>query len=980
MQTSQNTYLINGLQPGDQATVSLTVSGGGACPDVTVEQTCTAQDCPNVNVTITPVMGVICLDANAAPFDLEASTIGGTGLGTLEWSGTGVSPSGTFDPQQAVIGANNITVTYTEGTCVYTQTTVVNVAAQPVASFTAPAAVCEGEGITVSYNGTNQPGNVYDWDFGTATAVPGTGVGPHTVSWTDIGIQQISLTVTSAQGCASEPFSSTVQVDESLSPPVINCITTLNSIEFVWTDVVGASDYTAIVPNGSLGTQTSQNSYFVDGLTANQQVVLQLTISSNNSCPPIETAATCVAQDCPPLVAVVDPVAPICLGSTNAVQLSATVTGALGGGTETWSGPGVSPNGVFNPTITGAGTFQVLFTYSENNCITQAPGSIQVLPTPTANFSASATICIADAATVTYTGSAPANATYAWNFDGGTAVPGTGPGPHQVSFPTTGNYEIALIVTQNGCTSSQVTQPVQVDPELVAPDIDCNTTTQSIEFTWGAVPNATDYEVTVLVGQSGTQTSPTSYAVNGLQPNDVVTIELSVSGNTACPPVTVQETCVATDCPTVTIDITPVDPICLSGNVGTIQLEATVTGGTGTAGTWSGPGVSAGGVFNSNAAGVGSQTIMFVYEENSSCSYDQSIQVELVAPPVADAGPDGEITCQVGQTSFELGNGNSSTGANIGYGWTAGSGNFPGDADVLNPVVSVPGTYTLTVTNTSLPNCSDTDVAVVSASQDIPQPQLTIVPVSCFGENDGAISVANVTGGEPPYLYAINGGTYGSSGTFQPLAPGVYEVSVIDASGCEASVTIDITQPQELNVELVAIVEGGGNIIRLGDTTELQALVSLPPDSLDNVQWYPSELVSCDTCLNTFTSPTSQTTFTITVESNGCVAEDNLTLFVKKDRPVYVPSAFSPGGDGTNEFFMIYAGKEVVRIKSFLVFDRWGETVFQYFNFEPNNPAYGWDGKHRGEPLNTAVFTWFAEVEFIDGKVELYEGGVTLMR
>lgn len=977
-QTSQNSYEVTGLAPNSQVTLELTVTSGGACPDVTVQQTCIAQDCPTVTITIPPVPG-ICLDGAAGPVILQANIIGGAGTGTTTWSGTGVGAGGIFDPALASVGAHTLTATYTEGNCIYTQTTTVNVFAQPVASFTAATTVCEGDATTVTYTGTAAPGIQFDWDFGTATATPGTGIGPHTLSWADSGAQPISLTVTSAQGCVSEPFNATVLVDEPLLAPLINCNTTLSSIEFFWPDVVGAVDYSVVVLSGTPGSQTSQNTYEVTGLLPNSQVAIELTVSGNGICPPVTVQETCIAQNCLPIIVSVDAVPPLCIDAAT-VQLSATVTGAAGGGVGTWSGPGTSPSGVFDPAAAGVGTHQVVYAYVENNCTYQAAGAVQVLPKPTANFSASANICIEDAATVTYTGTAPSSATYAWDFGGGTATPGTGQGPHQVEFQAAGSYDISLVVTQNGCESEPVTHTVEVDPTLVVPDVDCNTTVSSIEFTWGAVANGTDYEVTVLTGQTGNQTSQNAYLLDGLQPNEQVTIELTVSGNTLCPPVTVQETCIATDCPAVTIEIEPVGPICFGANAGNVQLQATVTGGSGTAGTWSGPGVSADGIFDVVDAGVGTHTVTFVYEENASCSYDESLQITVVAPPVADAGPDGEITCEENQTSFELGGDGSTSGVGITYGWAASSGSFPGDSTILHPVVSVPGTYTLTVTNTALPNCSDTDVAEVEASQDIPQPQVNIVPVSCFGENDGAISVSGVTGGQAPYLYSLNGGDYAATSTFQPLAPGIYVVSVIDASGCEASLTVDITQPQELNVNLVAVVEGGGNIIRLGDTTELQALVSLPADSLDNVQWYPRELVSCDTCLTTFTSPTSQTTFSITVESNGCVASDDLTLFVKKDRPVYVPNAFSPNGDGPNEVFMIFAGKEVAKVRSFLVFDRWGETVFQYYTFPPNNPAYGWDGKHRGDLLNPGVFTWYAEIEFVDGKVELYEGDVTLMR
>lgn len=977
VQASQNSYIINGLQPGDQATISLTVSNGGACPDVSVQQTCIAQDCLPVTIDIAPV-GDICLDANVANITLQATT--STVGGTMVWSGEGVSPSGVFNPMGADLGANVLTATYTLGDCIYTQTTTVNVYPLPIANFTLPATACEGDDVTVMFSGTALPNATFDWNFGTGTATPGTGQGPHTVNWAIGGPQQVSLTVTSVQGCVSEPFDDNIQVQAPLLPPVINCNTTLNSIEFNWLDVAGATNYDVVVTAGPNGSQTSQNTYEVTGLMPNASVTIELSVSNNGPCPPVSVQQTCVAQDCLPIVASVDPVAPICLGSVNAVQLAATLTGAAGGGTATWSGPGTSASGVFNPATAGVGTHQVVYVYVENNCTYQAAGSVQVLPTPTANFSASATICITDAATVNYGGTAPNNATYTWDFNGGTAIPGTGQGPHQVTFATPGTYDLTLTVTQGGCTSTQVMHTVQVDPELTAPDIDCNTTVSTIEFTWDDVPNANDYEVTVLTGQNGTQPTPTSYLLTGLQPNDVATIELTVSGNTLCPPVTIQQTCTAVDCPTVTIDIAPIDPICLSANTAAVQLQATVSGGTGTTGTWSGPGISANGTFNPNTAGVGTHTLTFVYSENSSCSYDQSTQVQVVAAPIADAGPGGEITCMDNQTVVQLGGPGTSTGPNIIYEWTGAAGNLPDNPNIPNPIATLPDTYTLTVTNTALDNCSDTDYAIVSASLDIPQPEVTIKPISCFGENDGAISVVNVTGGEPPYLYSLNGGDYGSNSNFTPLEPGIYVVSVIDASGCEANVTIDISQPQELNVELIAIIEGGGDVIRLGDTTQLQALVSLPADSLDNISWHPAELVSCDSCLNTFTSPTSQTTFTITVESNGCMDSDNLTLYVKKDHPIYVPNAFSPNGDNDNDVFMIYAGKEVAKIRSFLVFSRWGETVFQYYLFPPNEPAYGWDGKHRGNVLNTAVFTWFAEVEFVDGVVELYEGSVTLMR
>ena len=70
----------------------------------------------------------------------------------------------------------------------------------------------------------------------------------------------------------------------------------------------------------------------------------------------------------------------------------------------------------------------------------------------------------------------------------------------------------------------------------------------------------------------------------------------------------------------------------------------------------------------------------------------------------------------------------------------------------------------------------------------------------------------------------------------------------------------------------------------------------------------------------------------------------------------------------------------VSQITKLNVYDRWGELVFENGNFQPNEPAYGWDGFFKGKKLNPAVFVYFAEVAFVDGVVELYKGDVTIMK
>jgi len=895
--SSDTSYLFTGLMPDETVTISLEIIGQSACGSVFAEATCLAQNCPDIVLDI-PTPPLVCLDADALPFALTATVSGSDGTGTGVWSGAAISDTiaGVFDPALAVPGQNQVIYTFIESGCTFSAAANVEVVVPPKDSFTADSPICVADTAEIIFTGTAQPGTLFTWDFGGGTATPGGNTsGPHAVTWDTPGTKTLTLLAEDISGCVSELFMLDVVVEDTLPAAVVQCNSSTEMIEFYWPQIDGVDAFSVQVLSGQSGMFTSDTSFVVGNLSPNEMVTIEVVSESPGACGFTATQAVCAAIECPTYNIEIVPTDDLCLAPGGVPVLSLSATGLGTDGTVEWSGPGIisADMGVFDPALAGPGDHEITLTYTENNCFYIATTLIHISATPTAEFAADAVICVNESAVVTYTGTGTGAATFNWDFGGGTAVPGTGPGPHQIIWPDGGTKTISLTVSENGCVSEPFTQEVTVEMPLEAPVFNCETTTSSIEFSWNDVPGATGYFVTVLDGPTGTQTTPTSYLVTGLNPFESVTIEVEVLGGNACPNPVASISCEAFACPDAVLDLLPVAPICLDDQAMPVTLSATVSGvaGTGT-GTWSGPGISdpVKGAFDPAMAGVGAHVLTFTYVEGN-CAWEETLTVEVT---------------------------------------------------------------------------------------DSPMPEIAISDISCFGTNDGAISVTQVTGGTPPYVFAFNGGDWQTDPFWTGLPPGNYEIRVQDLNGCENTLNISLFDPPALQVELVVFVDD--NTIVLGDSLSLLAQVSVSPDEIDHVTWEPAELVDCDTCLEISAKPIETTHFTVTVESGGCVDSDDLTVFVKKDRPVYIPNSFSPNGDGLNDVFMIYAGKQVAKVNRFLIFNRWGETVFEFYDFQPNDPAFGWDGTHRGEVVNAAVFVWFAEVEFVDGEVVLFEGDVTLVR
>src|SRR5690606_9996975 len=101
------------------------------------------------------------------------------------------------------------------------------------------------------------------------------------------------------------------------------------------------------------------------------------------------------------------------------------------------------------------------------------------------------------------------------------------------------------------------------------------------------------------------------------------------------------------------------------------------------------------------------------------------------------------------------------------------------------------------------------------------------------------------------------------------------------------------------------------------------------------------------------------------------------TIEISKDCYIDIPNAFTPNGDGHNDyFFPRQLLSENVSQFRMQVFNRWGQLIF-----ESDRPdGRGWDGRFNGKAQPTGVYLYRIDVTFSNGSKENYQGNMTLIR
>ena len=481
----------------------------------------------------------------------------------------------------------------------------------------------EGDGI-VTYEWTNEEGEVISDQM--------------LITVNESGFYFLTITITNADGFSCSDMTE-IEITGSLDGPDIEepASPTICLGESIDLSTIPITDNNN--SNGDItfhtDTPTDQSNQISPPVVMPDINTTYYILSTNGACTD-ETTIEVIVQDNPDLI--VGDSLFICSGDTADLSMAniVDVNGLNGVLTFHDSIPADTTNLLDDPFVhpTTNTTYYVVSTFGD--CRDVAPIEVIITAQPQIDILIDSIICIDEVTTISQNGNYGSGAIYNWSLDGGMTTDNPGPSM-DVSWSSPGLKEVTLFINNGGCISAIDTQYIRVETPLALPIINCDSDESSIVFSWNEVVDALGYNVVVSTGPTGTFLDDTTYLVSNLSINEQVTIEIEVLGNGICPNPIIEQTCQASDCPTITITIDTVPDICLTTNAPLTNLNAVASPDNSGTGNWTGPGIidATAGTFDPNLAGIGSHLISFAYALNG-CNYNQQITIDVLQVPSAD--------------------------------------------------------------------------------------------------------------------------------------------------------------------------------------------------------------------------------------------------------------------------------------------------------------------------------------------------------
>lgn len=139
--------------------------------------------------------------------------------------------------------------------------------------------------------------------------------------------------------------------------------------------------------------------------------------------------------------------------------------------------------------------------------------------------------------------------------------------------------------------------------------------------------------------------------------------------------------------------------------------------------------------------------------------------------------------------------------------------------------------------------------------------------------------------------------------------------------------------------------------------------------------WYPPLGLDNPHIANPVATLNNDITYTLTASAEvGCATTDTLHLKVIKGPEIYVPTAFTPNGDGRNDKFKIIP-VGITEISFFKIMNRWGQVIYS-----SKNASSGWDGTINGTPQPAGTYVWMVAGKTMDNRTMQKQGTVVLIR
>jgi len=176
----------------------------------------------------------------------------------------------------------------------------------------------------------------------------------------------------------------------------------------------------------------------------------------------------------------------------------------------------------------------------------------------------------------------------------------------------------------------------------------------------------------------------------------------------------------------------------------------------------------------------------------------------------------------------------------------------------------------------------------------------------------------------------------------------------------------------DLDAETIFATADPDTII-VGSTSQLDVNLT---DEFD-YRWSPTETLSNPNARNPVASPTETTTYTVAISRGTCSSTRQVEVAVDQgicNPPfIFVPTAFTPNGDGKNDILFV-RGNPIDEVY-FAVFNRWGQKMF-----ETEDKNIGWDGRYKGRDLPPDVYGYYLEITCFNGDEFVTKGDVSIIK